>query len=224
MQLSDAACVYQAMTSAWRIAYLGSLASLAACGATPGESPGEPAPLPAEPTYAPAVIASPPEPAPPPGPRVPQLDCTPVEEVGYRRGRKFPITVLSIDGRLVETETAKAYWAMQLAAADDGVELPIYSGFRSHEEQSYFYDCYKTCSCNSCSPAARPGHSKHQSGSAIDFGQWPGVLSWLKEHGKEFRFYPTVKREPWHWEYRPRRKRKRKRAASSASAAGSFCP
>lgn len=147
----------------------------------------------------------------PTGPRVPVLDCTPVEEVGYRQGRKFPITVISIDGRFVERETANTYWAMQLAAAKDGIELPIYSGFRNHQQQEYFYNCHKTCSCNSCSPAAKPGHSKHQSGSAIDFGQWPGVIDWLNKHGRKFRFYPTVPREPWHWEYRPRgNKRKRK--------------
>jgi len=147
----------------------------------------------------------------PTGPRVPVLDCTPTQEIGYRRGREFPITVVSIDGRLVETETATAYWAMQLAAADDGVELPIYSGFQSHQHQEYFYKCYRSCSCNSCSPAAKPGHSKHQSGSAIDFGQWPGVIDWLNEHGKQFRFFPTVKREPWHWEYRPRRNKRRRK-------------
>ena len=157
------------------------------------------------------VVVLPTEPATPKGPRVPVVDCAPVEKVGYRGGRAFPITVLSIDGRLVESATARAYWAMQQAAAAEGIELPIYSGFRSHEDQAYFRRCFKTCSCNSCSPAARPGHSKHQSGSAIDFGQWLGAISWLENHGREYRFFATVPREPWHWEYRPRHnKRKRK--------------
>jgi len=138
-------------------------------------------------------------------PRVPDLDCRETQMAGYRNGRKFTIRVVHVDGRPVEVETANAYWAMQQAAAADGIELGIYSGFRSHEDQRYFRRCFRTCSCNGCAPAAKPGHSKHQSGRAIDFGQWPGAIVWLRENGRRFRFFPTVKREPWHWEYKPRR-------------------
>ncbi len=188
------------------------LAGTLACGAMPAEGEDALEDLPQHRSTANSMpLPAPVQVAVPQNPRVPVVDCTPMEKVGYRGGRAFPITVMSIDGRFVEVATARAYWAMQLAAAADGIELPIYSGFRSQEDQKYFHQCFKTCSCNSCSPAARPGHSKHQSGSAIDFGQWPGVVSWLNEHGREYRFFPTVRREPWHWEYRPRRsKRKQK--------------
>ncbi len=155
-------------------------------------------------TIQPTIV--PPEPL---GPRVPQVNCEVLKETGYRNGSKFAIEVISIDGRLIERATADAYWAMQLAAAKDGVELPIYSGFRTHEDQKYFRRCFKTCSCNQCTPASRPGHSKHQSGMAIDFGQWEGVIPWLEENGRNYRFFPTVRREPWHWEYRPRRRKER---------------
>jgi LAS superfamily LD-carboxypeptidase LdcB len=135
-------------------------------------------------------------------PRVPQLDCELIKEHGYRKGKRFPIKVVTIDGRMVERRTADAYMAMHKAAGQDGVELPIYSGFRTQAEQKYFYRCYKTCSCNSCIRAARPGHSNHQSGRALDIGQWEGTHEWLVEHAREFGFRATIRSEPWHWEYR----------------------
>jgi D-alanyl-D-alanine carboxypeptidase len=135
------------------------------------------------------------------------VDCRPIEERGYRRGKRFPITVVTIDGRLVERKTANAYWNMQAAAARDGVELAIYSGFRTHAEQKYFYRCYRSCSCNSCTRAAKPGHSNHQSGRALDIGLWPGTHDWLVANAGRYGFVSTIRREPWHWEYRPRRYR-----------------
>ena len=71
--------------------------------------------------------------------------------VGYRKGKAFPIELVSIDGAPIERTTANAFWAMRDAAAKDGVELTIYSAFRSPREQEYFYQCYRTCSCNGCS-------------------------------------------------------------------------
>lgn len=150
------------------------------------------------------------EPLPGPVPvRVPQLDCSRIDAVGYRRGRRFPIVVVQIDGRFLEEETADAYWAMREAAAEDGVDLPINSGFRTAAEQTYFYRCYRTCTCNNCIRAAKPGYSNHQSGRALDLRQGPGVHEWLTSNGGRFGFVGTVRSEPWHWEYRGHRRRKR---------------
>lgn len=135
--------------------------------------------------------------------RVPDLDCTVRESIGYRRGKPFSIDVVTIDGSPVERATANAYWAMREAAAKDGVELTIYSAFRSPEEQEYFYRCYRTCSCNGCSQAAKPGFSNHQSGHALDIAVWsPDVHPWLVAHAPKFGFAATVPKEPWHWEFR----------------------
>jgi D-alanyl-D-alanine carboxypeptidase len=135
--------------------------------------------------------------------RTPHVDCRSIDEVGYRRGKRFPITVVSVDGDLVERRTADAYWAMRKAAAAEGIDLVIYSAFRTQAEQAYFYRCFRECSCNGCTPAAKPGHSNHQSGRALDLGMRPGVHSWLVANAKRFGFRSTVKGEPWHWEYRP---------------------
>jgi hypothetical protein len=135
--------------------------------------------------------------------RAPWVDCNEVEQVGYRKGKRFPIRVVTIDGAPVEERTANAYWAMRSAAANEGIELVIYSGFRTQEEQEYFYRCYRECSCNGCSPAAKPGRSNHQTGYALDIGMYPGVHEWLVGNAERFGFRATVEREPWHWEYRP---------------------
>ncbi|MBC8067815.1 MAG: D-alanyl-D-alanine carboxypeptidase family protein [Deltaproteobacteria bacterium] len=133
----------------------------------------------------------------------PEVDCTKVSEDGYRKGKRRAIEVITIDGRMIEHRTADAYWAMREAAAKDGIELTIFSAFRTHAEQLYFYGCYTSCACNSCAQAAKPGFSNHQSGTAIDIAMWPGVHEWLVAHGKRYGFAATVKSEPWHWEYRP---------------------
>lgn len=134
--------------------------------------------------------------------RTPTLDCTPQEEVGYRRGKSLSLTTIRIDGDLVETRTASAYWAMRAAAAEDGVPLTIYSGFRTAAEQAWFYRCYECDCCNGGVLAAKPGWSNHQSGRALDVKiSDPNVLTWLKANAPRFGFTNTVRSEPWHWEY-----------------------
>ncbi len=131
-----------------------------------------------------------------------RLDCAPRSDTGYDRGRSFPITVIEIDGRPVEQDTAHAYYRMQRQAAADGVAIQIVSGFRTHAEQRYLYNCYRTCGCNNCNLAAAPGYSNHQSGHALDLNTGdPGVLWWLNRNANRFGFVRTVPSEDWHWEY-----------------------
>jgi hypothetical protein len=60
-------------------------------------------------------------------------------------------------------------------------------------EQEYLYGCYIHCSCNNCNLAARPGHSNHQSGHALDLNASdPAVGAWLKAHAGEYGFRNTI--------------------------------
>lgn len=130
------------------------------------------------------------------------IDCDEHQDVGYVKGDPFDITVVTVDGKPVEVETANAYYAMQQAAAKDGVGIKIVSGFRTMAEQQYLYNCYINCNCNNCNLAAKPGYSNHQSGHALDLNTGgAGVLSWLKAHGDEYGFEATVPSEDWHWEW-----------------------
>lgn len=129
-------------------------------------------------------------------------DCSERSDTGYRRGSSFAISVVTVDGRPVERSTANAYIALQEAAAHDGVDVRIVSGFRTMAEQEYFYGCYTNCNCNGCNLAARPGHSNHQSGHALDLNtSTGGVLTWLNNNGARFGFSRTVPSEAWHWEW-----------------------
>ncbi len=130
------------------------------------------------------------------------IDCAEREDTGYVRGDPFPISVVTVDGRPAERETANAYWVMQQAAARDGVQIRIVSGFRTQAEQQRLYSCYVNCNCNNCNLAARPGFSNHQSGHALDLNTSNGaVLNWLNRNGARFGFSRTVPSEPWHWEW-----------------------
>ncbi|MGV3622932.1 MAG: M15 family metallopeptidase [Archangium sp.] len=130
------------------------------------------------------------------------VECGESQSTGYRNGNAFPITLIRVDGYLVEKTTGNVYAQMQAAAAAAGVSMRINSGFRTPQEQQYLYNCYRNCNCNSCNLAAAPGYSNHQSGTALDLNTANGaVLNWLNNNAARFGFRRTVPSEPWHWEY-----------------------
>lgn len=130
--------------------------------------------------------------------------------VGYRHGKPRRIQVVTLGWTDVEVRTARAFLAMAAAAAEDGVELWIRSGFRSQDEQRMFYQAYREGWGNR---AARPGHSNHQSGKALDLYLGDGTFAWLEANARRFGFRRTVAGEPWHWEFvkPPRRPPRRAR-------------
>ena len=116
-------------------------------------------------------------------------------------------------------ETQAAFNNLVQGAANDGINIYLSSGFRSYEYQSQIYNNY--CSIYGQSTAdtfsARPGHSEHQTGMAIDvniiddsFIGTPEAL-WIEAHCNEYGFilrYPQGKQEitgykyePWHIRY-----------------------
>jgi D-alanyl-D-alanine carboxypeptidase len=123
---------------------------------------------------------------------------------GYRKGRPIKLKLVTVDWVEVEVTTARAFEAMRRAATADGIELVIRSGFRDQEKQAWLYRAWKSGWGN---PAARPGHSNHQSGRALDLAvRDPQIRSWLEANARKFGFRRTVRREPWHWELFPTRR------------------
>ena len=122
------------------------------------------------------------------------------QAVGYRAGRRQPIEVVALGEAEVEVNTAAAFLAMRRAAAADGVELALESGFRTREHQAELYRAWRR---GKGPIAARPGRSNHQSGRALDIAvnSAPGALEWLEANAARFDFKRTVRSEPWHWEY-----------------------
>ena len=116
--------------------------------------------------------------------------------------------------------TCEAQFAkLSAGAAADGLDIYLSSGFRSYDYQSEIYNnyCYWYGQESADTFSARPGHSEHQSGLAIDvniiddsFIGTPEAI-WLEEHCWEYGFilrYPQSKQditgykyESWHIRY-----------------------
>lgn len=116
-------------------------------------------------------------------------------------------------------ECESAFYEMEAAASELGLDIYIASGFRSYDTQASIYQRY----CNEDGQAeadtysARPGHSEHQTGLAIDLNSISSSFAyteegqWIAEHCWEYGFilrYPADKvsitgymYEPWHIRY-----------------------
>ena len=118
------------------------------------------------------------------------------------------------------TSTAKtAFNKMKAAAAEDGITLKIVSGFRSYEYQTEVYNrnVNKEGKAKADTHSARPGHSEHQAGLAMDINSLKqefdqtAEFAWLQANAYKYGFimrYPQGKTsstgyiyEPWHYRY-----------------------
>lgn len=141
-----------------------------------------------------------------------QPECTTLVDVG-----------LDLFGRPARLETlaARAWQAMQAAAAAAGVTLQLVSAYRSHAYQRDLLlrklargvGMEEILQVN-----AAPGFSEHHSGRALDLAT-PGLppleecfetseaFAWLQQHARRFGFRLSFPRdnpygvlyEPWHW-------------------------
>lgn len=115
--------------------------------------------------------------------------------------------------------------ALRAAAAAAGVPLVVLSAYRSYAHQAATFDHWVSVGGyeQALRTSARPGHSEHQLGTAIDFGDgraapweyrdWATTPSgaWLRDRAAEFGFvmsYPPGKSgvtcydyEPWHYRW-----------------------
>lgn len=116
-------------------------------------------------------------------------------------------------------EAMAAFDSMKKAAAAEGVNLFIVSGFRSYSYQAILYRNYVSRSGQAAADrfSARPGHSEHQAGLALDLNSASSSFAgtkeaiWLANNSFRFGFivrYPEGKEaitgykyEPWHMRY-----------------------
>ncbi|MCX4672939.1 M15 family metallopeptidase [Streptomyces sp. NBC_01381] len=98
----------------------------------------------------------------------------------------------------------KALRQAATAAADDGVEFHVNSGWRSPEHQNQLLR-EAVSKYGSEEEAARwvatAETSPHVSGDAVDIGR-SDATAWLSEHGAEYGLCQIYKNEPWHYELR----------------------
>ena len=99
------------------------------------------------------------------------------------------------------------------AAAADGVELRVTSGWRSSAEQEQlFADAVRKYGSPELAShwVLPPDRSEHVKGLAVDVGPAAGAR-WLERHGVHFGLCRRYANEPWHFE-------------RLAAARGSACP
>jgi len=145
----------------------------------------------------------------------------------FREARELVVAELDADGRehLLAPECASAWQRLKLAAAADGVDLRIASGFRSIQRQQEIIRMKMQAGqalASILTLLAPPGYSEHHTGCAVDI-RTPGIKSldpefensaafqWLSRHAASYGFTMTYPRdnaqgfqyEPWHWCYQP---------------------
>lgn len=158
--------------------------------------------------------------------------------IGYT-SKNYPITVKDgityVDGVLVANKTyalpeyyepgdllsecQSAFDSLQAAASKEGLSIWISSGFRSYSLQESLYKRYSDRDGQDAADrySARPGHSEHQTGLAIDLNTISQSFAdtaegkWIAENCWKYGFilrYPKEKEaqtgymyEPWHIRY-----------------------
>lgn len=145
-------------------------------------------------------------------------DLIPIENSGVR---------VTKSGMHIRSVIVSNLSAMAVAAAGQGIDLAVLSAYRSYNTQQSTYNYWVNYNGGDTNAAdtvsARPGHSQHQLGTAVDFtsneisdqlGQHFGNTAagtWLAQHAWEYGFalaYPSgheattgYSYEPWHFRY-----------------------
>jgi zinc D-Ala-D-Ala carboxypeptidase len=116
-----------------------------------------------------------------------------------------PIDAPPSERRGLDPDLLEALRLATAAAADDGVELVVDSGWRSPEHQAQLFR-EAVSKYGSEEEAARwvatPDKSAHVSGDAVDIGP-SGAAAWLSERGAAYGLCQIYGNEPWHYELRP---------------------
>lgn len=133
------------------------------------------------------------------------------------------LTTITVCGKAVMTkEAALALSAMCKAMIEDGLHPKVTSSYRSYATQNTLYNRYvaNDGKAEADTYSARPGHSEHQTGLAVDIITSTSSLStfkntkeyaWLMENAEDYGFilrYTESKQaitgyisEAWHWRY-----------------------
>jgi zinc D-Ala-D-Ala carboxypeptidase len=135
----------------------------------------------------------------------------------------YEVPTLGGGEMLLRRETAEHLRSLIADAAADGEELVVASAYRSYADQRVSYRRLMSIYGRDAGEmSARPGHSQHQLGTAVDFTNaaagheiWQAfghtsAFLWLKEHAPEYGFVLAYPRdgegrgyqwEPWHYRY-----------------------
>ena len=96
-------------------------------------------------------------------------------------------------GKPMRPDVALAFDRMAAAAATDGVNLIVNSGFRTNAEQAALFAAHPDPKW-----VARPGQSLHRLGTELDLGP-AAAYGWLSRNAGRFHFVQRYAWEPWHY-------------------------
>ena len=87
-----------------------------------------------------------------------------------------PAELHDVSGVLLRPEAAAAFLQLDADAAGAGVRITAVSGFRTAEDQAALHATYSAVYGEQAAEgiSARPGHSEHQTGLAVDIGNADG--------------------------------------------------
>lgn len=141
---------------------------------------------------------------------------------GDLRQPNVPVRSSGSSEMLAREAAASALESLTAGAKQAGISLMLVSGYRSYGLQQAVYNgnVAREGQANADKTSARPGHSEHQTGLAIDVGNVDGTCQldacfgstpagqWVAAHAHEYGFvirYPEGKQaivgyeyEPWH--------------------------
>ena len=134
-----------------------------------------------------------------------------------------PQNLVTVGNERLRSDAATTLNTLLSVAKKEGVSLRLISGYRSYVEQQRVYSGYVKSDgqAKADTYSARPGHSEHQTGLAIDVGSGSCDLQicfgdskagkWLADHAHEYGFIIRYGRsqenltgyqyEPWHLRY-----------------------
>ena len=121
--------------------------------------------------------------------------------------------------KTLQTVACDSFLSMQKAAAAQGLNIYISSGYRSYSRQQTLYNNYVKSDGKALADtySSRPGYSEHQTGLCFDLNTIDDSFgntkesAWLEQHAQEYGFiirFPKGKDaqtgyqyEPWHLRY-----------------------
>ncbi len=146
----------------------------------------------------------------------PEPQCTYIDGI-LIANKTYPLPQSYNPG--LDSEVSAQLNVMFEAAKQDGIKLFITSGYRSYNRQKELYDKYVARDGKQAADrySARPGHSEHQTGLAVDLNSTANSFAntpeakWIAENSYKYGFivrYPKGKEnitgyiyEPWHVRY-----------------------
>ncbi len=124
-----------------------------------------------------------------------EAELAPPDGLGSAKaiGDEYDGPLAERQGKPMRPDVASAFDRMERAAAIDGVDLLISSGFRSNAEQAVLFARHPDPKW-----VAPPGRSLHRLATELDLGP-SSAYGWLAAHAETFHFVQRYSWEAWHY-------------------------